>query len=117
MIEPRNSIGLGAFRADVLVVAWERRLEPSRKPEGAKGKSAFGVCDVIENLANVPFIGGVAVKRRFFRDTRKEFEGIGQLLLHRGERVIAGHLIDVGEIVWSGFGIFRAAKHDGNVSQ
>lgn len=117
MVEPRNSIGLGTFRADVLVVAGERRFESSRKPEGAKGKGAFSVGDVIENLANAPFIGGVTVKRRLFCDAGKKFEGIGQLFLHCGKRVIAGHLIDVGEIVGSGFGISRAAKHAGNVSQ
>ncbi len=117
VIEPRNSLGLGAFRADILVVAGKGRLETSRKPEGAKCEGAFGVRDVIENIANAPFIGGVAVKRRFLRDAGKKFEGIGQLFLHRGERVIAGYLIDVCEIVGSGFGIFRAAKHAGNVSQ
>jgi hypothetical protein len=117
VIEPRNSVGLGALRADVLIVAGKRRFESSRKPEGAKGKGAFGVGDVIEDLANRPFIRGVAVKRRFLRNAGEKFEGIWQLLLHRSERVITGYLIDVGEIARSGFGIFRAAKHGGNVSQ
>jgi hypothetical protein len=117
VIEPRNSIGPGTLRADVLVVAGKRRFESSRKPVGAKSKGAFGVGDVIENLANGPFIRGVAVKRRLFCYAGKKFEGIGQLFLYRDERVIAGYLIDVGEIVRSGFGIFRAAKHGGNVSQ
>ena len=63
VIEPGDSISLGTFRADVLVVAGERRFESSREPEGAKSKGAFGVGDVIENLANGPFIRGVAVKR------------------------------------------------------
>src|SRR5579862_303090 len=63
VIEPRNAIGLGTFRADVLVVAGKRRFKSSRKPEGAKGKCALGVRKVIENLADTPFIGGVAVER------------------------------------------------------
>ena len=63
VIEPRNSVGLGAFRADILVVAGKRRVESSRKPESAKRKGALRVGDVVEKLANTPFIGSVAVKR------------------------------------------------------
>ena len=91
VIEPRNSISLGTFRADVLVVAGKRRFESSRKPEGAKGEGAFGVGDVIEHLANSPFIRGVAVKGRLFCYARKKFDGIRQLLLHGSERVITGY--------------------------
>ena len=63
VIEPRNSVGFGAFRADVLVVAGKRRVESSRKPESAKRKGAFRVGDVVEKLTDAPFMGGVAVKR------------------------------------------------------
>ena len=110
VLEPGDSMGLGTFRADVLVIAGERRIESSRKPESAKGKGAFGVRDVIEDLANAPFIGGVAVKRRFLRDACEEFEGFGQLLFHHGKGIVPGNHIYVGEIVGCGFGIFRAAK-------
>ena len=63
VIEPRNSVGLGTFRPDILIVTGKRLVESSRKPESAEREDAFRVGDVVEQFANAPFVGGIAVKK------------------------------------------------------
>src|SRR5256885_14746823 len=70
---------------------------------------ALGIGDVVQHLPDAPFIGRVAVQRFFFGDRREEC--LFQLILQRAKWIVAGHLVDVIEIVGRGFGGLRAGNH------
>jgi hypothetical protein len=74
-------------------------IETAREPESAKGKGPLGVGDMIQHLPDTPFIRCVAVQGFFFGDLCERCLGLCELILDRGDRVVAGYLVDVGEIV------------------
>lgn len=111
VVGPGNPVGCGAGGGDVLVVAWKRFGEPASEPEGAEGEGAFGVRNVVEDFANGPFFGRVAVERFFFGDGGEELESVGELGLDDDCGIHSSDSVDVGEVVSGGFGRLRASDH------
>src|SRR6266581_3851269 len=106
---PGDLVRLSARCCYVLVVAWQGTLKAARKRERAKRKSALGVGDVVQHLPHAPLLRRVVVQRFFFRDLREKC--LFQLILQRAKWIVAGHLVDVSEIVGRGFGGLRAGNH------
>jgi len=69
---------------------------------------------VIQELADAPFSRCVSFERFFFRYRRECGQEFIQLILDNVERIVADDLVDVGEIVRSGFVGLRAAVHGGD---
>src|SRR5215472_13476816 len=62
VLRPRNRVGVGRTNSDVLLEAWQRRVESSRKPQGAEDENPLAVVDVTPHLANTPLSGRIAVE-------------------------------------------------------
>ena len=108
---PGDQVRLSTRCRHVLVVAGQGTFETARKPEGAKGKGALGVGDMVQHLPDALFLRRVAVQRLFFGDLREKCLGLFELILERANRIVSGHLVDVSEIVGRGFGGLRARDH------
>ena len=85
---PGDQVRLSTRCRHVLVVAGQGTFETARKPEGAKGKGALGVGDMVQHLPDAPFLRRVAVQRFFFRDLREKCLGLFELILERANRVV-----------------------------
>ena len=96
---------------NILVKARQGGIEPARKPKRAKDKEAFGVGQVVHDIANAPFPGRVTIQRAVPRDAAEQREGVGQLTLENLANVASGYLIDVGEIVLRRFGAIWNGDH------
>ncbi len=108
---PGDCVRLRAGCRDVLVVAGQGTLKAVRKPEGAESDGALGVGDMVQQLADAPLFRRVAIKRFFFRDACEKCWRLFQLTLDCGNGIVAGHLVDVGEIVGRGFGRLWTSDH------
>lgn len=112
---PGNFVGCSACGGGALVEAGKGFGEASGEPKSAESEGAFGVGDVAEDFADGPFFRGVAAEGFFFGDGGERLEGVGELGFDDDRGIHAGDLIDVGEVVGSGFGGLRASDHLGSV--
>ena len=69
---PGKLIGGCVRDGDILIETRQRRVEPAREPQGSVEEYALGIADVVQELANGPFIGRVAVERLLLGDSRED---------------------------------------------
>src|SRR5579859_1812825 len=96
---PRELVGGSPACRDFLIVAGQRRLETSGKPERSERKSPLRVSNMIEHLPDAPFIRGVAVPRFLFGDLREQYPQVFELAAQNRVHVYAGDLVYVREVV------------------
>jgi len=111
---PGERVSLRAGGCDIRIVTGQRSVEAPGKPESSETESAFGVGNVIEELADAPFSRGIPFEGFFFRYCREYRQEFMQLTLDNVERIVTDDLVDVGEIVRGGFVGLRAAVHGGD---
>ncbi len=108
---PPNRIGFCPSRGNVLLVTGQRSFKAARKPERSKNEGALGIGNVIQHLAHTPFVRRVPATRIFLSDSGQEWRTLVELGFYRTQRIIAGHKIDVSEVVGGGFSGLGASLH------
>ncbi len=100
---PGDAVRFCPSCGNVLIEALQGRLESAGEPEGAKRHGTLGVGNVVQQLANAPFLWSIAMHRPLFRYGRKQREGVVKLADECGLRVVSLYLVDVRKEVRSGF--------------
>src|ERR1041385_415152 len=59
---PAGPLGIGRFRGHHLIEARQWGLKAARKPEGAESEESLAVIEMVEHLADAPFVRRVAVE-------------------------------------------------------
>ena len=111
LLQPNEPWRRRPSSCNILVKARQGGTEPAREPKRAKDKEAFGVGQVVHDIANAPFPWRVTIQGAVPRDAAEQREGVGQLTLENLANVACGYLIDVGEIVLRRFGAIWNGDH------
>jgi len=89
----------------------QRRVESAGEPQGSVEEYTLGVADVVEKLADGPFVGRVAVERLFLRDVGDDAESRVALRFEGGKHIITGNAVNVSVVIVRGFRGRGASGH------